>query len=136
MDLIPTSSKQKLPVGFSYPIGAERISSAVRDVPQFGLFQLFFSWRDEFWASRYATKMKSNGAVEVLVVEKTTIWPDWSFRIHAVPSAHALRARSGLDVALPQLREALLEVEAESNWFRFVVAYDLARAKVAVQWAH
>ena len=132
VELIPTSSKQKLPSGFSYPVGAERISSAVQGVPQFDRLRLFFSWRDEFWASQYAAKVNSNGLVEVLVVEKS-IWPDWSMRIHGVPSSHASSARAGLEAVLPQLRKALLDAGDESSWFRFTAAYDLARAEVVVR---
>ena len=40
--LIPTSYKRKIPHTLSYPIGAEAISLAFRDVPQFKRFTLDF----------------------------------------------------------------------------------------------
>lgn len=132
MEMIPTREKKKLPSGFSYPAGAERISSAMHGVPQFGRLQLDFDWRDEFWASRYAAKIKSNGTIEVLVAEKSILWPEWMLRIRAVPSAQASVARAYLDAALPSLRTALLNAGIEAESFRYAILYDLAQAKVVI----
>jgi hypothetical protein len=44
--LIPTQFKSKIPHALSYPIGAEAISSALKDVPQFAELNLeFWFWR-------------------------------------------------------------------------------------------
>lgn len=132
MQLIPTQNKEKLPSGYSYPTGAERISSILNDVPQYQNFRLHFAWRDEYWASKYASKVKSSGSIRILVVEKSR-QPEWAIRVRAVPSSHASVARAGLDATLQTLRAQLLETKPDADWFQYSVAFDLASSKIVVR---
>ena len=52
MDLIPTRSKGKISQLLSYPIGAERVSSALASVPQYKELVLHFQGD---WFDRSAT---------------------------------------------------------------------------------
>jgi hypothetical protein len=63
MILIPTAKKQRLPKGFSYPLGAEAISAAFAGVPQLENASLWFSWRDEYWASEWRRRIDALGEV-------------------------------------------------------------------------
>lgn len=68
MRLIPTASKEKLPEGFSYPLGAEAISEVFDTVPHLENATIWFSWRDEYWASSWRKKIESRGSVTLLEV--------------------------------------------------------------------
>lgn len=94
--MIRTTSKEKLPKGFSYPVGAGVISSALQGVPQFSLAAIHFSWKDTFWASRYNEKLKALGQITILDVNYSARWYEWRISVHAVPSAHKQAANAQL----------------------------------------
>jgi len=134
MLLIPTVRKEVLPKGFSYPVGAESISAAIAGTPQFEELQLWFSWRDEFWASRYATKLNAKGVLRLIEVSNTLRFSEWSVRLHAIPSDHKAAAREQLlAVGLPALRRKLIDAGDRVDSFSCVASYDLGSSMLATQ---
>jgi hypothetical protein len=124
MDLIPTRSKEKLPAGFSYPVGAEAISEALRGAPQFEEFVLQFAWRDNFWASQYQEKLAALGRISIVVV---WYFQGWSIQVNSVPRAHAHVAKVlVLEQALPALVQALQSAAENPTYFRWVAGIDLS----------
>ena len=67
MRLIPTTRKERLLKGFSYPLGAEAISAAGRRSTADNA-TFWFSWRDEYWASRWQDKLNARGDVVLLEI--------------------------------------------------------------------
>ena len=127
MKLIPTTEKEKLPRGFSYPIGAEHLSSALDGVPQYDKFVLVFRWRDEYWASKYMAKLKSGGEVVVLDVNCHAPSYDWRVYVSAIPAEHKSRARLQLNDALfEQLRKDLRALPEVAH-FSWRAKYHLGR---------
>jgi hypothetical protein len=111
--LIPTILKTKLPDGLAYPVGAEAISAALEQVPQYDALKLGFH------------KPHSDNA---LVIHSTGVPPMWTITIHAVPSSSRSLVRDQL------LREGLARVARwlaaprAATWYlqrqQFVVGYD------------
>lgn len=129
LELIRTSRKEKLPKGFSYPIGAEVISAALVGVPQFDDATISFSWKDTFWASDYTPRIRGNGKVKVFKVD---YWNAWRIRVHAVLSAHARHAREQLPAFLSGLANQLRGIPAESRYFHWEASYDLATSTISL----
>ena len=129
MELIPTRSREKLPSGFSYPVGAEAISSALRDSSCFGDLVLDFYWKDIFWAAQYQEKLAASGRISVIVAQFSQ---GWSICVNAVPRAYALAARTLVkEEALPALARALRLEPEEPRYFQWVAALDLATGMLA-----
>jgi hypothetical protein len=129
VELIRTSLKEKLPKGFSYPVGAEAISTALDGVPQFQALSIHFSWKDTFWTSKYNAKIRAAGAITILAVN---FWREWRMSVHAVPSEHSKNAREQLTILLPFLAVQLRAAPTESTFFRWEASYDLASSVLAV----
>jgi hypothetical protein len=103
--ILPTTSKHKIGKSFSWPVGAEAVSSIVADVPQASSLVLRFyradgTWRGFQWlpavivaAYRYAgPSISSRGLVD----------EPWRITIFAVPRKLRHRVRSHLiDDGLP-----------------------------------
>jgi hypothetical protein len=124
MKIIPTTFKEKIPKGFSYPIGTELLSRALEDVPQFGLFTLLFWYRDEYWASSYTQKIKEKSPIKIIevsfksyrpnlsssksMIESGYYEPKWEIRINSIPSEYAGIVKEQLITkVLPQLASLL-----------------------------
>lgn len=139
MDLIETATKEKLPRGFSYPLGAQTLSKSLAGVPQFDQFRLWFSWRDEYWASKYTKKIEEAGAVSILeVMRGRSLCSDlsWDVRIHAVPSDHAARVKEALveeEEAFRELRRQLVACQDDRTSFKWALKYDLATRSLSVE---
>lgn len=131
LDLIRTTRKEKLPKGFSYPVGAEVISQALAGVPQFHLASITFVWKDTFWASRYQERIRSAGAINIFEVN-LDLWKDWRIFVHAVPAAHSQSAREQLSISLPSLAAILRRTPSEPEHFRWSATYDLAGCSLAI----
>lgn len=122
--LIATRHKEKLPAGYSYPIGAEALSNALHGLLEPSGISLLFSWRDEFWASKYQQKLVVGGDIRVLVV---SFFEHWHISVNAVPSTDAKLARDLLsEFGLPSLREALQRMSKDADFFRWCATYSLA----------
>jgi hypothetical protein len=125
LELIRTTLKEKLPNGFSYPVGAEIISNALRGVPQFALASIHFSWKDTFWASEYNERLKALGKIRVFEVGFNQ-WRNWYISVHAVPSPHKQLAATQLSSDLPKLALELFQTAIEPQDFHWEAQYDLA----------
>ena len=129
MNVLPTSYKQKLPRGWSYPIGAEVLSSHLLGIPQFADLRVHFSRHNLFFASRHESNRRAGRPYVILAAyfrrpenspaapRKPTI-PWWTIRwelvVYAVPSALKSAAHSLLvETAMPRLREWFLTLSRE-----------------------
>jgi hypothetical protein len=117
--LIPTGFKSKLPQTLSYPTGAEVLSLAFADVPQFGMFTLNF-W---FYSQARPTEMGSYSVLEIAYhratksihsrkddVEAGRFEPKWEITIRPVPRnrRHLIKTKLQSE-ALPLASTWLLE---------------------------
>jgi hypothetical protein len=128
--LIPTARKQKLPKGFSYPLGAEGISEAFEGVPHLEKATIWFDWRDEYWASSWRKKIESRGSVKLL---KVVVWPlsgEPVLHVYSVPSEYSSAAREHLLAELPRLRQKLLS-GGRAMKTASIVTLNLSEAKTA-----
>lgn len=128
--LIPTSFKSKLPQALSYPIGAEVLSSAFADVPQFSMFKLNF-W---FFGQVRPDREKNYVVLEIAyrktgracfwgkdAVEKGLLDRKWTITVRPVPRnrRHPIKTKLHSDV-LPLARRWLIENahhDEEGGWF-------------------
>jgi len=133
MCLIPTVRKERLPKGFSYPLGAEAISGALDGIPQFDSAKFWFSWRDEYWASRWRKRLENRGIITLFDVAYAAYLGHWAFRVYSVPSGHTVFARDYLLTDLERVRHELLEAGAESRSFHTAVKLDLSKAEMAAK---
>lgn len=117
--LIPTGFKSKLPHTLSYPIGAEVLSSAFADVPQFSMFTLDFL----FFGKARPDREKNYCVLEIAyhrrgrdicwgkdATEKGLLEPKWTITVRPVPQnrRHLIKIRLQSE-ALPLARKWLLE---------------------------
>ena len=115
--LIPTKFKSKIPHTLSYPIGAEAISSALKDVPQFGDLTLQFSlWKflrpDQTHVYTVLVLNYSRAAGSLTSGELDLKWPEprWTIMVRPVPRnrRHLIKTRLE-EEALPFARRWLME---------------------------
>jgi hypothetical protein len=68
--MIKTVYKEKLPKGYSYPVGAEIISAALSEVPQYEEIEICFWRKDQPYASLclYNQKITEGGSISILKV--------------------------------------------------------------------
>ena len=130
MDIIRTIRKERLPSGYSYPVGAEIISNALQGIPQYHLASITFDWKDIFWASKYQEKIRSAGAIKIIDVN-FDLWKDWRIFVHAVPAAHSQSARVQIGAGLASLASILHRTPLEPEHFRWAATYDLAGSSLA-----
>ncbi len=127
MELIPTKHKEKIPKGFSYPIGAKDLSEGLKGVPQYINFELWYRVKDTFWASKYHEKVKAKEPIRVIQVEyyrsrvnRSTPkdWeesghcdPKWTIRVYGLPSEYRAETKKQIIAnALPKIREWLIQI--------------------------
>lgn len=121
--IIPTRNKNRVPRALSYPIGAEAISKALADVPQFDELSLEF----RFWnrpARLYGTatpypatsypvlEAQYHGPLRYLSATPRTEdyhFPRWTISVDAVPRSlrHQIQGMI-VNVALPSVKSWLL----------------------------
>jgi len=131
MNLIPTARKEKLPKGFSYPLGAEVISEAFEAVPHLEHATISFDWRDEYWASSWRKKIKNRGSVKLLEVGASRLSGDPVLRLYSVPSEYSLVAREHLLAELPRVRRRLLAGASARRVARITVTLNLLETTAA-----
>jgi hypothetical protein len=134
--MIKTTSKDKLPKGYSYPIGAEIISAGLFEVPQYEDLRIGFWMKDEFCASRYNQKIKEAGDIIVLKVwyfSRSRYSNYWTIIISSVPSAFKKDASEKIvSQILPVLREQLLKAGKNVEHFTFSANYSLATGDIKI----
>jgi len=124
MILIPTRYKEKLPAGFTYPLGAQAISATLQGVSYVSDLNLHFSWKDIFWASKYHAKIAAQGSIHVL---NASYCQDWTIELCSVPSEYASVVRELTTLsALPALASALSCTSAKPHHFQWVAAFELS----------
>ena len=124
MELIPTRLKERLPAGFSYPVGAEAISASLHEVPCYCDLELQFSWKDSFWAARYQEKLAALGKISIIVLR---YFRGWTIQVNAVPRSHAKAARDLVaEQALPALALVLSSAPEEPEHLQWVASFDLS----------
>jgi hypothetical protein len=129
MHLIPTARREKLPKGFSYPLGAEDISEAFADIPHLEHAALWFGWRDEYWCSSWRKKIESRGSVKLLEVGVSPLSGEPVLYVYSVPSEYSLVARGHLLAELPIVRRKLLTAGHAAKAVRIMVTLNLSGAK-------
>lgn len=118
--LIPTLARAATSRGSSFPLGAEAISEALHDVPQFGKLSISFD------AQPPASPL--DPACIVFAGVGCRSRDEWAIWVSAVPSDLAARARSfALEHGLPHLRAWLLRPRSDTwylHWHRCAMAVD------------
>ena len=125
---IPTAAKDRLPKGFSYPLGAQAISVALEGIDLLGDAKFWFSWRDEYWASEWRQKIKALGQVTLLEIADSYVSHGRDVRVYAVPSEYSVSARERLTAEFPMVRRALLAAGDSLGSSRVTVTLNLAEA--------
>ncbi len=127
MELIPTKYKNKIPKGFSFPIGAKEISESIYGIPQYNKLELSFHDRDTFWASKFHEKIKEKNSITVIEISysrsKANIstpkdWeasgysdPKWMIRVYALPSEYRASTKAKIiKIAMPSYKKWLNEI--------------------------
>jgi len=128
MATFPTAAKEPLPKGFTYPLGAQAISAALGSVPGLENGRLWFSWRDEYWASEWRQKIAARGEVILLEVADSCLGPGRDVREYAVPSDYSLAVRARLLSELPRVRRVLTDGGASVELPRVKITFDLGGA--------
>ena len=126
MIIIQTGRKEKLPKGFSYPLGAEAISAALGGLPHLEGAKITFQWRDEFWASRWRKRVQNRGVLTLLRVAFPDYFGQWSLDVYSVPSQYSVQAREALQVELLRIHSKLAAHGASSKSFKATVTFDLS----------
>src|ERR1700759_1769738 len=129
VSLIPTSSKEKLPKGFSYPLGAEAISAALEGAPHFGRSHFTFRWQDEYQTSEWQKRIKARGLITQLHIWYFDFFDHlgpWTVRVNSVPSEYSVCARDHLKQELPRVRKELLAAGLKNKSFKTSIMFDLS----------
>lgn len=109
--LIRTASKSKIPQGFSYPLGAEIISEALADVPQYELLSIRFSSFNVVGNPKVEKPIET-GECYVLQITYYTDYQcnyhyPWHISVGALPSEHKHAAQEALKAVLPEVHHWL-----------------------------
>jgi hypothetical protein len=129
MLLIPTARKEKLPSGFSYPLGAQVICDALDGIPQATNAKFWFGWRDEFWVSKWRERLAARGTITLLEVTYKEYFGYWSFHVYSVPSEDSVFARDHLLRELHRVRSELIAAGNKSRNYHATVKLNLSEAK-------
>src|SRR6185295_6849216 len=109
--------KERLPRGWSYPVGVELLSQALFDVPNAAPQPLWFSHGDELWLNDRRKRRAEDLPFPILEAEYTRHFvgppepdrPLWILRVSSVPSPLSAWVRSCVFAyGLPRLRTWLL----------------------------
>jgi hypothetical protein len=130
--MIPTHSKAKLPKGFSYPLGAAKISTELGAIPQTESIALTFEWKDTHWASSWRKRIKDLGVVTLIEVTYWDYFNEWRVFVYAVPSEYNVAAREFLlSGPLQTLADTLRAVKENPERFRHAITFHLKEANVS-----
>ncbi|RYG62456.1 hypothetical protein EON80_23090 [bacterium] len=123
--LIPTRSKTKIPHGWSYPVGAEVISTALAGVPQFESIHLRFLWMNPNSAD---ARRYSDSLIHLMNVNYATPGgmdeQNWGVDVSAVPSP--LKDRLKAEIAGPILQTARVWMMTERNALWYATSQSMA----------
>lgn len=104
MNVLKTKFKEKIPKGYSYPIGVEKLSEALLDVIGDNECEIWFSVKDEFWSSSFHQRIKNKDPIKVIEIRYSTPQthhsssqkmidsggydPKWQIRVNSVPTEY------------------------------------------------
>ena len=131
MRLIPTVRKQRLPKGFSYPLGAEAISEVLGDIPELENARLWFNWRDDYRTSRWRKRIEDRSPVILFTLSYWDYLGYWSLTAYSVPSEFSVFARDRMVTELQKIRRDLSAIRGSSRSFRASIALSLTEAQRA-----
>ena len=124
--MIPTREKKRLPKGFSYPLGAKKISDCLGDVPQIEAMRLTFEWRDEFWVSKWRKRINEHGIVTLMEVQYASRSDEWWLFVYSVPSEYNVAARDLLlGGAIHKLSTLLRDAGRSPEYFAHTIQFNL-----------
>lgn len=132
--MIKTTDKEKLPKGYSYPVGTEIISAGLSEVTQYEDLQIIFRMKDESHISLYNRKIKEAGDIIVLSMYSSYgRFRYWRMTARAVPSAFKKDASEKIiSQVLPALREQLLKAGINEEHFSFSASYSLTTGDIKI----
>ena len=116
--MIPTRSKTKIPQGWSYPVGAEIVSKALEDIPQYENIYLRFLWLNP--SSHLARKDKSR--LHILGIrytnpQHTANEENWYVDISAVPSQMRVVIQDQLVNQVLSYARSWMTAERPASWY-------------------
>ena len=129
-DLIPTKRKEKLPKEWSYPIGAEMISKSLDDFEHRQEMELFFSWRGEYWHSKFQEKVKDLGEIRIFECHNSYFNDGMSIYTYAVPSNIKSDVHKAMEEVFPIFKKWISEKYKNG---RFVVYLNLNKLKLNIK---
>ena len=116
MEIISTRHKEKIPKGFSYPIGAEKLSESILSYVKDDEAEVSFWVKDEYWASSFNEKIKNEEPIKIIhiqyyvprthhsssnsMIESGHYEPKWKIRINSVPTKYVSSVKKMLLKAL------------------------------------
>jgi len=109
-------------------LGAEALSAALEGAAQFDNAQFWFSWRDEYWASKWREKIDALGDVVLLEIRDSYFGSGKDIRLYAVPSEYSEVAREQMSKELPRVRRAMRGGSSESSGPRIAITLNLSEA--------
>ena len=131
MGLIETAKKEKLPKGFSYPLGAEAISAALAGIPQFGNALLWFRWRDEFWVSRWRKRLQAPRPITPAHHRSSDYFGRWDANFTRVLPIYTVLPGDILHAELPSVHSRLESAGVGARSCHISVTLSLREAEKA-----
>jgi hypothetical protein len=103
---IPTTSKTKMPQGWSYPVGAEAISDSLQGILQFEFISLRFLWSNptSHWARQH--DQSTMGLVTASYRPPSGPYPlNWEIDVHGIPTEMKAKLKDEIITeVLPKVR--------------------------------
>ena len=144
IEMIKTRYKEKVPKGFSYPIGAEKISEALAESMQGEACEISFWVKDEFWASSYTQRIKNREPIKIFdlvysnpqthhsssqaMIDSGQYDPKWIIKVYAVPTTNVSAVKQLLKQEISEAAKWLKQPNAKNqSWQRF---YDFKNGKL------
>ena len=125
--MIRTKEKEKLPKGFSYPLGAEKVSEVLGEIPQLEFSGLRFNWRDEFWKLKWQKRIRELGVLTLIRAQYQPLWDELWIFVYSVPSEYSEAARELLvGGELQMLSQQLKQSDLKLNGFDKSIKFSLA----------
>jgi hypothetical protein len=135
--LIPTRYKAKIPATVSWTLGAQEISDALANVPQFRELRITFSFHMmnktalKHWPWMEVLRCSYNKSSNSLsmsknMIERGRLERQWSISVRAVPRAERKRFHDLLLLELPKAAAWFLEHQARQamGQLDFVIIWD------------
>jgi hypothetical protein len=149
---IRTERRDRIPKDHGFPLSSKRLSEALGDVPQFSELKVVFRFKDEYLASSYQKRVKSQEEIKVLLakythpephnsssisfIESGYYSPTWRIEVVELPKEYLFGAKEILsNVSLPLLRNWLVNVglQTDHKMRSIVFTYTLYKKSVSIE---